>query len=387
MKTQYNLEKLYILFLIIGLSVINESAAQNSESIKQERRIEFPDIPGYNTLICDFHQHSVFSDGEVWPSIRVKEALKEGLGAISITDHLEYQPHHTDIPHEDRNRTYQLAKNTADNKDIIVVNGAEITREMPPGHLNAIFLKDANKLIQDDVIAVCREAKKQGAFIFWNHPSWVAQCQNGIAKLTDLHRQLIEEELINGIEVVNGTIFSNEAFQMAIDYNLTILGNSDVHGIIDWDYHIHDGGHRPVSLVFAKEKSEDSLKEGLNSGKTVVWFNNTLIGKSTYLIPLIQESLTLKKNGVIGSYKGESLVQSVQIENVSDVDFILQNTSDFSFYSHTDIITLKAHSTMILKVATLELLNSFNLNFKVLNAFVAPNKHPEIVLNIAEDEN
>ena len=53
------------------------------------RAIEFPDIPGYVTLKCDLHMHTVLSDGSVWANIRVREALMDGLDAISITDHLE----------------------------------------------------------------------------------------------------------------------------------------------------------------------------------------------------------------------------------------------------------------------------------------------------------
>ncbi|RPI44150.1 MAG: PHP domain-containing protein, partial [Bacteroidetes bacterium] len=127
-----------------------------------DRAIEFPDIPGYLTLKCDFHTHTVLSDGHVWPNIRVEEALRDGLDAISITDHLEYQPHRADIPHPDRNRSYELAQQAAEGKDLIIIHGAEITRSMPPGHANAIFLEDANALNRDDVMEVFREAKRQG---------------------------------------------------------------------------------------------------------------------------------------------------------------------------------------------------------------------------------
>ena len=41
--------------------------------------IRFPDVPGYRTLKCDLHMHTVFSDGDVWPSTRVLEAWREGL--------------------------------------------------------------------------------------------------------------------------------------------------------------------------------------------------------------------------------------------------------------------------------------------------------------------
>ena len=48
----------------------------------------------------------------------------------------------------------------------MVIKGSEITGDMPPGHSNAIFIKDANKLITDDSIDAYREARKQEAFIF-----------------------------------------------------------------------------------------------------------------------------------------------------------------------------------------------------------------------------
>ena len=32
----------------------------------------------------------------------------------------------------------------------MVLSGSEITRQMPPGHMNAIFLKDSNKLLNLD---------------------------------------------------------------------------------------------------------------------------------------------------------------------------------------------------------------------------------------------
>ncbi|MFH1268845.1 MAG: PHP domain-containing protein, partial [Planctomycetota bacterium] len=55
------------------------------------REIQFPDVGGYQTLVCDFHMHTVFSDGQVWPPVRVKEAWSQGLDAIALTDHIEYQ--------------------------------------------------------------------------------------------------------------------------------------------------------------------------------------------------------------------------------------------------------------------------------------------------------
>ena len=46
--------------------------------------IRVPDPEGYRTLKCDFHIHTVFSDGLVWPTVRVDEAYREGLDAIAL---------------------------------------------------------------------------------------------------------------------------------------------------------------------------------------------------------------------------------------------------------------------------------------------------------------
>ena len=78
---------------------------------------------------------------------------------MAITEHLEYQPHIDDIPHPDRNRSFDIAEDIAKNKDLTVINGAEITRMFPPGHINAIFIEDANKLIYLDEAKIS-EAKE-----------------------------------------------------------------------------------------------------------------------------------------------------------------------------------------------------------------------------------
>jgi len=348
--------------------------AQEPHSHSAGRSIKFPDIPGYKTLACDLHQHTVFSDGSVWPDIRVMEALKDGLDAISLTEHLEYQPHKKDIPHPDRNRSYQIATAEAKSHDLIIIRGSEITRRLPPGHCNAIFIEDANNLLVDDSINVFREAKKQGAFVFWNHPNWIVQQKSGIAVLTDLHKYLIKEKLLDGIEVVNDQTYSDEALQIALDNNLTLMGNSDIHKLVDWDYGIPEGGHRPATLVFAKAKNEEAVKEGLFEKRTVVYFKDLLIGRDEFLIPLIYESLEIVKAKYIGRYD----VLSLEINNKTNADFILQNQSGFTFHNSHDVITIKPGNGNIIEVKTGMRLSESELSFEILNAVNAPGKHPVV---------
>ena len=140
-----------------------------------ERRIlQIPDIGGFETLKCDLHMHTVFSDGLVWPTIRVQEAWEEGLDAISITDHVEYQPHRKDIP-SNHNRPYELALDRAAEANLILIKGNELTRTTPPGHFNAIFIGDSSGYIgergtsiPDHDLQAINKAAEQNAFIFWN---------------------------------------------------------------------------------------------------------------------------------------------------------------------------------------------------------------------------
>ena len=331
---------------------------------------------------CDLHQHTAFSDGSVWPDIRVMEALMDGLDAISLTEHLEYQPHKDDIPHPDRNRSYDIAIKEAGDHELIIVKGSEITRKMPPGHNNAIFLSDPNKLLVDDSIQVFREAKKQGAFTFWNHPNWTPQRKDGMATLTDVHRLLIREKLLDGIEVANDQTFSIEALQIALDNNLTIMGNSDIHKLIDWDFKVPEGGHRPITLVFAKERTAESIKEALMNRRTVAVYKNLLIGRNEFLVPLIESSLKVTAAKYITKYN----VLGVEIENLSSTEIILQNQTGYTLHNNNDMITLRAGEKTMVEIKTIERKPGVSLKFSVLSAVNAPNKHPDITINVKVEE-
>lgn len=363
-------------WVLIALPV---SAQHSHEHTHDYRKIVFPDIPGYHTLSTDLHIHTVFSDGSVWPNIRTEEALRDGIDVIAITDHLEYQPHEEDIPNPDRNRSHQVAvESIPSESDLIVINGSEITREMPPGHSNAIFVKDANRLLADDFMDAFREAKNQEAFVFWNHPNWTNQREDGVARLSDVHKELIENGMLHGIEVVNEFTYSEEALQIALDYDLTILGTSDIHGLIDWEYDVHHDGHRPVTLVFSEERTEDSLKKSLMQGNTVVWSKDFLIGKEPFIVPLIEESLSLSEIG----YIDDTSVLNVKITNHSSSRYILSNQSEYTFHQHSDLLTIEPMSVTDLQVKTLERKTSIELPFEVSNAVTAPGVHPQITFDI-----
>ena len=388
----------------------------NSFKSGQDRSIEFPDTENYLTITSDLHTHSVFSDGHVWPNIRVAEAMKDKLDAIAITEHLEYQPHIRYIPNKNRNIAFLEAKKAAEETDLIVIAGSEITREMPPGHLNAVFIKDANTLfnidesllpearkimseavniedLSDEELEVAdqyalgnlyspfealEEAKRQGAFIFWNHPMWGSQANDGVSRLTEMHKQMIAKDLIHGIEVVNTNEYSEEALQIALDNNLAIIGTSDVHELIEWDYDSSKNEHRPVTLILSEERNQNSIKEALLDRRTIVFYKNKLIGKEENLVPLLDSILGFKSQG----YRGDTSILRVEISNNSSSDMTLKNLSAYNFSRSDDYIFIPKNETKTIMVKTLEVIKAIKLKFEVLNAITAPKKHAVVEATI-----
>tara|TARA_B100002052_G_C15850309_1_gene584702 strand:+ start:465 stop:1697 length:1233 start_codon:yes stop_codon:yes gene_type:complete len=372
-----------------------------------DRIINFPNTEKYKVIVADLHTHSVFSDGAVWPNVRVEEAVRDGIDLLAITEHLEYQPHIDDIPHPDRNRSFDIAEDIAKNKDLTVINGAEITRMFPPGHINAIFIEDANKLIYLDEAKISEakeilkevpeesltnyedlswledaalaslwpvksaliEARNQNAFTFWNHPAWSSEEFIGQPMLREIHKEFFRDNLLHGIEVANGDGYSEEAFRIALEYGLTVLGTSDVHGLIDWDYPSSIGAHRPVTLILSESNSSDAIKSSLFSGKTVVWFKNNLIGLEDNILELTNSYLKAKKVEILEN----SDIARVEIENVSDVRFIIQVLDQSSVVNESNLIEIAPNEKTVLQIDNG--IDKGSLDVKILNAFIAPNKN------------
>ncbi len=300
--------------------------------------IQIPNIPGYQTLKCDLHTHTVFSDGDVWPTARVDEAWAEGLDAIAITDHIEYQVHKEDLP-KNHNRPYEIAKDRAKSLNIILIKGAEITRHMPPGHFNALFVDDIDKLDVKKWQDAIKAAIDQGAFVFWNHPGW--RQPNTIPIWYDEHTEIFENGWMHGIEIVNESEYYPLAFQWAIDKNLTMLGNTDIHSLVSLEYPVQTGSHRPMTLVFAKERTAESIHKALKAGRTAVWFDKVIMGKKEYLEPLFNNAIMIENTNIV--LKGKER-KALYIQNNSDIEFQLKANNNSDEIEFTETVVLEPHT-------------------------------------------
>ena len=317
--------------------------------------ISIPNLNGYLTLFCDFHTHTVFSDGFVWPTVRVEEAYYDGLSAISITDHIERRifPKYKSSSH---NRAYEEALTSPMANEVIIIKGSEISRDMPPGHLNAIFLTDCNQLDRVDYMDVLRAAKKQDAFIFWNHPGWKKQQFKKTTKWWPEHTQLMEEGLLHGIEVANGSAYYPEAHLWCLEKNLTMIGSTDVHKQLPA---FPPFKHRTMTLVFARERSASSIYEALMDRRTAVYSNNLIIGDEKYLKELFEKSINF-------------LIK----QNEKTVDITFDNNTDLTFkikFDEHDTFLIMPHALHSINIENNDDFTDRELNFIVENFLVGPN--------------
>lgn len=337
-----------------------------------------PDIDGFVTLHCDLHMHTVFSDGDVWPTVRVAEAEREGLDCIALTDHLRWgksgnKPEVTG----GRNRAHEIALGAAGDGGLVVIRGAEITQPMPPGHINALFLEDAD-IAHEDFMDTLAAAREQGAFLTWNHPWWKSPDakweQDGIPQWFELHDELLANGTLRGIEIVNGRSYSREAHRLALEKGLTILGTTDIHRLVSLEYELASG-HRPQTLVFASDRSPGAIRDALFERRTAVWFERSLIGAAEWLEPLFHACVRPV------STRWLEQLAVVELDNACGLGFIVENTAEFAVLNATRVFELPAQQRTVLSIATGRVMDEFALPVTVLNLHVTPETSLETALS------
>jgi 3',5'-nucleoside bisphosphate phosphatase len=373
--------KTTVILIILITILINNTFGQLKKG-------DIPDIPGFVSLKCDLHMHSVFSDGHVWPSQRVIEAVRDGLDVIAITDHIDYERYPENI-NKDYNQPYEIAKKAAEKNGLIVINGGEISPRVPPYHNNAIFLNDVNKLPveymeetkgkfimkknikREELMAPFIEASKQGAFVFYNHPGYSWWDKKDTAIFTSFHKELLDKGILKGIEIVNSGKYHIIAHQIAEKYKLTLLGNSDEHSDIHYRY---KDSHRPITLVFARERSEASIKEALIARRTAVYVDDFLIARQKEASALFEASLDVSFEKKIRN--GEPILVAT-ISNSSGFTFNIRVKSEYNIERYPlGQMTLNPHeiSTFIIKELW-KYPDELTLQVEVFNVIISPENY------------
>jgi len=297
------------------------------------RQITIPDVEGFKVLKGDFHIHTLFSDGKVMPVDRVNEAIYNGLDVIAITEHIEYRPYLSTGGNwkliseqgENFNLWYEAALPEAEKQHLLLIRGAEVTKAvMPPGHFNVLFTQDNNPIAAaaDNWREMLRVAAGQGAFLLWNHPGWEAPKSGGIEKgaplrFTEAHEEVWKQGLMHGIEIFNDSEYYPVVSDWCNERDLAIFANSDIHASELYTYGIQNP-LRPITLVLAKERTLDSVRDGFFARRTIGWAANILWGREPWLPALFKASVDIRKvtPGTLALTNKSSLPVSVTLGGV-----------------------------------------------------------------------
>lgn len=340
--------------LVLGFGVESAYAVPGAHASRKmysnapvRTNIILPGIDGLNCYKADLHVHTFFSDGEISPEERVKEAWIDGLDIMAITDHIEtrrqertwlkflkgYSPDkkgfeqintrcsrgvHADSRGivSDLNLSVELARKAVKNyPELTIIKGTEISREPEHiGHYCALFTKDNNIIYSTDDAQTIRNARAQGALITHNHPGWERLSTN----YTEFEKKIYAEGLIDGIEITNGKDFYPEIVRRAIDKKLYMVSATDIHATTASIFG-KQNFYRDMTLIFAKDKSEKSLRKAFLSQKTLGYCGGYIIGEESLLKKFFLASVTAKQAG--GSSKGTKIT----ITNNSSFDYTLKH--------------------------------------------------------------
>ena len=355
------------------------------EVLRQE--FVLPEVNGFKVYKADLHSHSIYSDGNVTPEYRVREAWVDGLDVLAITEHVEYRPtegkmltflkgyHPADVKAintsvtgkaadergimADLNLPIELARKAAVSYGITIIPGIEITRTPETiGHYNALFIEDANSIYAADPAASIRKAREQGALIMHNHPGW----RRKNLEMTKFEQLVYGEKLIDGVEIMNGSEFYPSVVKRALDNKLFMAANTDIHSTTAMDY-TNQGHRRNMTFILAKEASPESLKEALKKRRTLAYSFGTLAGDEQLIKDFFLACVKFETFRV--DEKGKSYIR---MTNNTSMDFVL------NFGGNP--VQLRAFTSRNVSVA-----KGKELTFSVENLWIpTEQKHPEFKL-------
>jgi hypothetical protein len=350
------------------------------------KEIFIPQVNGFNVYKADLHTHTVYSDAQVLPKYRIREAWQDGLDIIAVTEHVEYRPVEEDlvkyldkytdkkrkeaVNHRiiyeaatkdgimvDLNTAVQISQKLAKSYGLTVIPGLEITRDANEiGHFNALFTTDNNLIYDPDPYQAILNAKAQNAIIQHNHPGW----RRTKLGFSEWQKKVYGEGLVDGVEVVNGDEIYPGIVDRCVQGGMYITANTDIHATTAADYRVN-GTDRPMTLIFAKDQSLESVREALEAQRTLALAFNNLWGPDQLLKDLFMACVKVEQ------LSGNKYV----LTNISSIPFVLQQKG-------SNRVHLDPSTSIFMSVPK----NGNSLNFAVVNMWNGAESNPDIEITV-----
>ncbi len=235
-------------------------------------------------ILCDFHVHSRFSDGQMTIPELVDFYGQRGFGAIAITDHLcESQ---TFLGQSARwlersltERSFPIyieqikeqAERAQNQYGMVVLPGFEVTKNSMFNHRSAHILAiglDRYVSADQDPLSVAREIRSQGGLAIAAHPVHTGSKEPQTFFLWNRRHEYADE--FDAWEVASGPVFYSEVQ----DSGLPLIASSDLHHrgqINSWKTRVESECHSSAILEAIRRRRvefvyyEDTARAKLTS--------------------------------------------------------------------------------------------------------------------------
>ncbi|MFA6913151.1 MAG: Sb-PDE family phosphodiesterase, partial [Proteiniphilum sp.] len=211
------------------------------------------------------------------------------------------------------------------------------------------------------------KASAQNAFIFWNHPGWKPGIE-GSYEWIPFVDYLYQNKTLHGIEVINGFGIHLKALDWCIDKGLTVMGSTDMHSLVAHEYDLSkEYVHRTMTLVLAKERTAESIREALVAGRTVAWASKILAGKEEHVRALFEACVELMPVHYTEEKKNGDKINYYELRNNSDLYFEL----DLKNGNSTKRVVLYPRSAQQITASA----ETASLSGEVISTYVRSDQH------------
>jgi hypothetical protein len=309
--------------------------------------IYFPAVGEFEVLKGDFHCHTIYSDGQVTPEVRVWEAWRDGLDILSLTDHPEYM----DLAiGSETGRAFARVKALASDLGLVLLKGAELTTinsSTPPHSDYAVSFITNELAMKGDFFAAIRSAREQGATVIWAHPG---------SNWTEEATQLLKQGWLDGIELRNaqtagdpgtsfkeGVSFYPQVMDWCLENNLAPFANGDAHWPIS-DY--YKGERRDMTLILTRTRDPAGIKEAIQQRRTIAYFGEMLWGAERWVKGIAEAAIQIKGTGLI---RPNGRVFGMFVANKSNFPFkvLFSNESEDAWFRPNVVRLAPRATTMV----------------------------------------
>ena len=191
-----------------------------------------------------------------------------------------------------------------------------------------------------------------------NHPGW----RKTSLDYTEAEKAAYAEGLVDGIEVMNGAEFYPGIVDRCKEHGAFIAANTDIHRSTAVDYTVR-GNMRPMTLVFAKEKTLEAVREAFEAQRTLAMGFNTVCGDEQLLKDFFTAGM--KVTVIRETKKGFDLA----VTNMTSVPYTVRKAG-------SNQVRLDPFCTIQMSVAK----DAKTLDLEVLNMFCGTEAHPVVEL-------